>query len=56
MLPPMITGWPHSRYAVGRPGMPAASARVAPLRCTRSSRSRPGGPWRSSFAVLWVTS
>ena len=24
MLPPMITGWPVSRYSAGSPGMPAA--------------------------------
>ena len=32
MLPPMITGWPVSRYAGGSSGWPGGNARVAPLR------------------------
>ena len=41
MLPPMITGWPVSRYSGGSSGMPGRKARVAPLRCTSSRRAPP---------------
>ena len=56
MLPPMITGCPVSRYSAGNPSIPGAKARVAPLRCTSSSRLTPSTRWRSILAVLWVTS
>jgi hypothetical protein len=49
MLPGMKTGWPTPRKSTGISSDPAGKARVAPFRCTRTSRP----PWRSTFATLW---
>ena len=43
MLPPIRTGCPTLRKAAGRSGWPGPKARVAPLRCTNSSRRPPIG-------------
>jgi hypothetical protein len=54
--PPMMTGWPTSRYAAGMSGAPGPNAGVAPFRYTTSSSHSPSILCRSSLAVLWQTS
>ena len=56
MEPPISTGWPAGRSAGGSSGWPGPKARVAPLRCTYSSRRWPSTRCSSTLQVLCDTS